>query len=130
MYSPRCTRLMVGDKSSKIPHEMILHLRKEPKRAGNVPVMESTRRSGRAPRRRWPTQLAPLGQTRPGADGEQLFPLFRLRALTSRALSLHKTFGNNKGVFTSHANPKYFFFHPSHRIFGRMHGVLNVVKKR
>jgi hypothetical protein len=35
----------------------------------------------------------------------------------------------NKGVFTSHANPKYFLFHPSHRIFGRMHGALNVGKK-
>jgi hypothetical protein len=25
--------------------------------------------------------------------------------------------------------PKYFIFHPSHRIFGRMHGALNVGKK-
>jgi hypothetical protein len=33
------------------------------------------------------------------------------------------------GVFTSHANPKYFFFHSSHRIFGRMYGALNVGKK-
>jgi hypothetical protein len=33
------------------------------------------------------------------------------------------------GVFTSHANPKYFLFHPLHRIFGRMHGALNVGKK-
>jgi hypothetical protein len=32
-------------------------------------------------------------------------------------------------VFTSHANPKYFLFHPSHQIFGRMHGALNVGKK-
>jgi threonine/homoserine/homoserine lactone efflux protein len=28
----------------------------------------------------------------------------------------------SQGVFTSHANPKYFLFHPSHRIFRRMHG--------
>jgi threonine/homoserine/homoserine lactone efflux protein len=34
-----------------------------------------------------------------------------------------------KGVFTSHANPKYFLFYSSHRIFGRMHGALNVGKK-
>jgi hypothetical protein len=34
-----------------------------------------------------------------------------------------------KGVFTFHVNPKYFFFHPSHRIFGCMHGALNVGKK-
>jgi hypothetical protein len=32
-------------------------------------------------------------------------------------------------LFTSHANPKYFIFHPSHRIFRRMHGTLNVGKK-
>jgi hypothetical protein len=32
-------------------------------------------------------------------------------------------------LFTSHANPKYFFFHPSHQIFRRMHGVLNIGKK-
>jgi hypothetical protein len=35
----------------------------------------------------------------------------------------------SKGVFTSHANPKYFLFHSSHQIFGRMHRVLNVDKK-
>jgi hypothetical protein len=34
-----------------------------------------------------------------------------------------------QGVFTSHANPKYFFFHPSHQIFKRMHGALNIDKK-
>jgi hypothetical protein len=34
-----------------------------------------------------------------------------------------------KGVFTSHAKPKYFFFHPLHPTFGRMHGALNVSKK-
>jgi hypothetical protein len=28
-----------------------------------------------------------------------------------------------------HPNPKYFLFHPSHQIFRRMHGVLNVGKK-
>jgi hypothetical protein len=33
------------------------------------------------------------------------------------------------GVFTSRTNPKYFLFHPSHRIFGRMHETLNVGKK-
>jgi hypothetical protein len=32
-------------------------------------------------------------------------------------------------LFSCHANPKYFLFHPSHRIFKRMHGVLNVGKK-
>jgi hypothetical protein len=34
-----------------------------------------------------------------------------------------------QGVFTSHTNSKYFLFHSSHRIFRRMHGVLNVGKK-
>jgi hypothetical protein len=33
------------------------------------------------------------------------------------------------GVFTSHANSKYFLFHPSYQIFGHMYGVLNVDKK-
>jgi hypothetical protein len=28
-----------------------------------------------------------------------------------------------------HPNPKYFLFHPSHQIFRRMHGALNVGKK-
>jgi hypothetical protein len=32
-------------------------------------------------------------------------------------------------VFTSHANLKYFLFHPSHRIFECMHEALNVGKK-
>jgi hypothetical protein len=32
-------------------------------------------------------------------------------------------------AFTSHPNPKYFFFHPLHQIFRRMHGALNVGKK-
>jgi hypothetical protein len=36
---------------------------------------------------------------------------------------------NIQGVFTSRANQKYFLFHSSHRIFGRMHGALNVGKK-
>jgi hypothetical protein len=48
------------------------------------------------------------------------------------ALVLHEKsngqFGT-KGVFTSHANPKHFLFHPPHRIFRRMHGALNVGKK-
>jgi hypothetical protein len=34
-----------------------------------------------------------------------------------------------EALFTFHANPKYFLFHPSHRIFQRMHGALNVGKK-
>jgi hypothetical protein len=34
-----------------------------------------------------------------------------------------------RAMFTSHANLKYFLFHPSHRIFKRMHGALNVDKK-
>jgi hypothetical protein len=34
-----------------------------------------------------------------------------------------------EAVFTCHANPKYFFFHSSHRIFERMHEALNVGKK-
>jgi hypothetical protein len=34
-----------------------------------------------------------------------------------------------KALFTSHPNPKYFLFHPSHQIFRRMHEVLNVGKK-
>jgi hypothetical protein len=33
------------------------------------------------------------------------------------------------GPFTSHAYPKYFLFHSSHRIFRRMYGALNVGKK-
>jgi hypothetical protein len=32
-------------------------------------------------------------------------------------------------AFTSHASPKYFLFHLSHQIFGRMHGALNIDKK-
>jgi hypothetical protein len=32
-------------------------------------------------------------------------------------------------AFTCHAYPKYFLFHPSHRIFRRMHEALNVDKK-
>jgi hypothetical protein len=32
-------------------------------------------------------------------------------------------------LFTFHPNPKYFLFHPSHQIFRRMHGTLNVGKK-
>jgi hypothetical protein len=35
----------------------------------------------------------------------------------------------SEGLFSSHANPKYFLFHPSHQIFGHMHEVLNVGKK-
>jgi hypothetical protein len=34
-----------------------------------------------------------------------------------------------KAAFTCHAYPKYFLFHPSHRIFKRMHEALNVGKK-
>jgi hypothetical protein len=34
-----------------------------------------------------------------------------------------------EAVFTWHANPKYFLFHPSHQIFEHMHGTLNVGKK-
>jgi hypothetical protein len=34
-----------------------------------------------------------------------------------------------KALFSWHANPKYFFFHPSHQIFRYMHGALNVGKK-
>jgi hypothetical protein len=36
---------------------------------------------------------------------------------------------HNRAVFTSHTNPKYFLFHPSHQIFERMHGALNIDKK-
>jgi hypothetical protein len=36
---------------------------------------------------------------------------------------------HTKALFTSHPNPKYFLFHPSHQIFRRMHGALNVGKK-
>jgi hypothetical protein len=35
----------------------------------------------------------------------------------------------SKALFTSHANLKYFLFHPSHRIFRRIHGALNIGKK-
>jgi hypothetical protein len=34
-----------------------------------------------------------------------------------------------EALFTSHANPKYLIFHPSHRIFKHMNGALNVGKK-
>jgi hypothetical protein len=34
-----------------------------------------------------------------------------------------------RGVFTSHANPKYFLFHLLYQIFERMYGVLNIGKK-
>jgi hypothetical protein len=37
--------------------------------------------------------------------------------------------GKAKAAFTRHAYLKYFFFHLSHRIFKRMHEVLNVGKK-
>jgi hypothetical protein len=42
-----------------------------------------------------------------------------------------KPYFNNAimALFSCHANPKYFLFHPSHRIFRRMHGVLNIGKK-
>jgi hypothetical protein len=33
------------------------------------------------------------------------------------------------GLFTFYANLKYFLFYPSHRIFKRIHGTLNVGKK-
>jgi hypothetical protein len=33
------------------------------------------------------------------------------------------------GPFTFYANSKYFLFHPSHPIFGRVHRVLNIDKK-
>jgi hypothetical protein len=32
-------------------------------------------------------------------------------------------------LITSHPNPKYFLFHPSHQIFRRMYEALNVGKK-
>jgi hypothetical protein len=35
----------------------------------------------------------------------------------------------SQALFTSHPNPKYFLFHPSHQIFRRMHEALNVGKK-
>jgi hypothetical protein len=34
-----------------------------------------------------------------------------------------------QALFTSHPNPKYFLFYPSHQIFRRMYGALNVGKK-
>jgi hypothetical protein len=34
-----------------------------------------------------------------------------------------------EAAFTCHTYPKYFLFHSSHRIFRRMHEVLNVGKK-
>jgi hypothetical protein len=36
---------------------------------------------------------------------------------------------NSSALFSCHANPKYFLFYLSHRIFKRMHGALNVGKK-
>jgi hypothetical protein len=35
----------------------------------------------------------------------------------------------DSGVFPYHANLKYFLFHLLHRIFERMHEILNVSKK-
>jgi hypothetical protein len=46
-----------------------------------------------------------------------------------RPLFLRKVQCPLQAVFTSHANPKYFLFHPSHRIFRRMHETLNIGKK-
>jgi hypothetical protein len=34
-----------------------------------------------------------------------------------------------EAIFTSHANPKYFLFHPLYQIFGYIYGVLNIGKK-
>jgi hypothetical protein len=34
-----------------------------------------------------------------------------------------------QALFSCHANPKYFLFHPSHQIFRRMRGALNVGEK-
>jgi hypothetical protein len=36
---------------------------------------------------------------------------------------------SHKPCSLSRPNPKYFLFHPSHQIFRRMHGALNVGKK-
>jgi hypothetical protein len=49
----------------------------------------------------------------------------------SSTLNISSTlfFSQIQGAFTSHANPKYFLFHPLHQIFERMHVVLNVGKK-
>jgi hypothetical protein len=38
--------------------------------------------------------------------------------------------GAPMALFTSHPNPKYFIFYLSHQIFRRMHGALNIGKKR
>jgi hypothetical protein len=49
--------------------------------------------------------------------------LYKNLALTNATTAL------TKALFTFHPNSKYFLFHPSHQIFRRMHGALNVGKK-
>jgi hypothetical protein len=55
-------------------------------------------------------------------------PSNKVRRLSMQS-SGSKHGNSTKGPFTSHANPKYFLFHPSHQIFKRMYGALNVGKK-
>jgi hypothetical protein len=51
-----------------------------------------------------------------------------LRAWCAHALVLTVQL-NYQALFTSYTNSKYFLLHPSHQIFKRMHGALNVGKK-
>jgi hypothetical protein len=59
-----------------------------------------------------------------------LSPLrFAAKILSGKTPRLCPQFYFTWAAFTCHAYPKYFFFHPSHRIFRRMHETLNVGKK-
>jgi hypothetical protein len=44
-------------------------------------------------------------------------------------LSIEERILLTRALFSCHANPKYFLFHPSHQIFKHIHGALNVGKK-
>jgi mTERF domain-containing protein len=56
-------------------------------------------------------------------------PTQNLERVVKPNMAFLRQSGLTEALFTFHANPKYFLFHPSHRIFRRMHGALNVVKK-
>jgi hypothetical protein len=63
-----------------------------------------------------------------GSEGQ--FALARVQGRTVPSLggSCRQESAIQKVAF-GRANLKYFFFHPSHRIFRHMHGALNIAKK-
>jgi hypothetical protein len=54
---------------------------------------------------------------------------FSFIACTLRRVKIDKHCMHSKSLFSSSPNPKKFAQYPSHRIFGRMHGTLNIGKK-